>query len=470
MTKQLRAASTTQTHNGNELRLKVEEGEDELKNSQESMMLIDPEEFDSGFTHSQDIPKFPGAKKAPTIAKKVKANGSQELIDKELPAGSPSGGDNISQIPNDTDPSAGYLEKESGLPVINNVSAEFVDDDELDDEEESSEFDDLPHINATVVNEDNVGDEFEDLGTDDEEFSEEPAPVEAEGMAGTPNEEDPEDFAGQSTVDELPLVDVDEVPDTEGSEDLTFAVTASNVLVIRRDRVIASMGPRQAKKIGVQTFYLGDQFHDVTAHAIDTKGLRKGLIQQGFVLARVKVTAIKAISKIVSKKVEAGMAVRREQIEARDKALEHSLAIAAVGINKRYFKDAENPLKAALIVELKSAGVRGASQIVSTAFGEYGVKYAKSILTLANKISAMPEEVRDGHAEALDMTSDEDFDDTPIEVESDTEDEDKFEDLGHGSTVTAALSTPYHRKYPGALLAGVDPSVHDLLFGNKPLV
>jgi len=497
MTKTVRAASTTMTHDGNDLKLKVEQGDQDLENSQKSMMLIDPDELESGFTHSTETPKMPGDKKAPTTAavKKVeataakpaakapvKANGApaQDLVDKEVPKGAPDGTVELAELPNEEDPSAGYLEKEAGMPVLNNAS---VDDSEFHDEGENdidsaNEFDDLPNMTAAPMMDEGLDGEFEDLGTG-EPVADENA-VEAEGMAGTPNmapAAECADFASpESTAEEMPLLDVDGVPDDEGTDDLAFACVAGNVLVLRKDRVIASMGPKQAKKIGAADVYDGEQYQAVTAHAIEQKGLRKGLVQQGFVLSKVKMTASAATAKVVAAKVEAGLKARHEQLAARDKALEHSIAIASVGINKRFFKDAENPLKDALIAELKTAGVRGAEKLVANAFAEHGPGYAKSIMTLANRIVAAPEEVRNQYADALDMTSDEDFmDDEPaMEVEGGEgciDGEDEFEDLGHGATVTAALSAPSIRKYPGALLAGMkDAGSHALLFGDTPLV
>jgi hypothetical protein len=161
--------------------------------------------------------------------------------------------------------------------------------------------------------------------------------------------------------------------------------------------------------------------------------------------------------------------------------MDQSLAIAAVGINKRYFKDYPNPLKAALLQQLTQAGVRGAASLVSAAFSEHGVEYARSILALAQKISAMPEEVRDNHAESLDMTSDGDFmedEDTEVVGLAEDEDgEDEFEDFGTGApaSVTAALerSSPRRLSQPGGkVYAGVKDvaGVNKLLFGNQSLV
>ena len=498
------AASTTMTHDGNGKDLKVEQGDQGLENSQQPMMLIDPASLESGPTHSQEEPKMPGKTKAPTTAsatpvaaakKKpaVQANGApaQSLKDETMPSSG-----NISQLDNDVDPGAGYLEKEAGMPVVHNASAdeenelndapapeapgadEFEEDDESDPMAASTEFDDLPSLSADDLDDD----EFEDVGF---EAPAPEAPVEAYMGAGAPNEApamecaDFEAEAPAAAEEQMPLVDVDNVEDVEGSDALAFASIGAAVHVIRSNRIIASMGPAAARKLNVTDVYQTPQYQDVVAHAVDTKGLRRGLVAQGFTLAKVALSASKATSRVVQAKVEAGMKSRVEAIAKQNAAMEQSLAIAAVGINKRYFKDAPNPLKAALLEQLKQAGVRGAQSLISAAFAEHGVEYAKSILTLAQRIAAMPEEVRDNHAEALDMTSDEDFvDDAGTEVDSEVDGddtEDEFEDIGAPSSVTAALSSagPRRLSQPGGkVTAGISDmaSVNKLLFGNQSLV
>jgi hypothetical protein len=110
---------------------------------------------------------------------------------------------------------------------------------------------------------------------------------------------------------------------------------------------------------------------------------------------------------------------------------------------------------------------------VQAAFAQYGVSYAKSILTLANKISAMPEQVRNQYAEALDLTEDGDFDPDDA-LESDVDEEGVMEDEGDfepiPASVTAALSSPIRRT--GTLLsAGVKTNAAlQILNGNQSLI
>jgi hypothetical protein len=235
--------------------------------------------------------------------------------------------------------------------------------------------------------------------------------------------------------------------------------------VIRSNRIIASMGPKAARMADVLDVYQLPQFQDVTAHAIATKGLRKGLVQSGFKLACVKLSASKAADKVVKAKVLAGVKQQMDLIARKDEALEQSLAIAAVGINRHFFKDVTNELKAGLESELETAGVRGGQRMVRAMFAQHGVSYAKAILSLAKKISAMPIQVRNQYSAALDMTDDTDFGPETAEVEE-TEEEDEID---NPTSVTSSLLTPLRRNSQ-LLRATRNSDAQAILSGTKSLV
>ena len=117
------------------------------------------------------------------------------------------------------------------------------------------------------------------------------------------------------------------------------------------------------------------------------------------------------LNKRVTAKAEKLTAAVRAEHQARSEVLEQCLAIAAVGINRQYFRDTRNELRAALIEELETANVRGADKLVRRIFASKGVDYAKAILTLAMKLTSKSDEVRAEYVEALDLTSDGEVDD-----------------------------------------------------------
>ena len=473
MTEKRRVTAATSTHSQGE----VKQGSSESKdtNHQESMMLIDPEDVGGGSTHSQDVPKTKGAKKAPTTA---------SIRDEEIPAGG-----RIAQIPNDEDPAAGYLETESGMPVIDNsVEAETEEPAAEEVPEETLEGEEGVEVTDPLDDGDDVEAEFEDLADldagDDVEAEFEEDDMDAFGepeveAEAEPEAEDAEPEAlpfedDSANAEDVSLLDADAVGDDE-VDDLAFATTANAVHVIRANRIIASMGPASARKVKMDDIYLSEQFHAAVQAGVEAKGLRKGLVQAGFVLAKVKVgAASKAASKAIEAKVQSRIEAKMSSLAKRDAALEQSLAIAAVGINRRYFKDTENELRAALENELAAAGVRGGARLVQAAFQKHGVPYAKAILTLAKKLSAMSEEVRDQYASALDLTDDSEF----IESEMDEGDDEDFDGMPDETetvpaSVTAALVSPARRSNQTAALlkAGVkNQAAMSILAGNASLV
>ena len=111
--------------------------------------------------------------------------------------------------------------------------------------------------------------------------------------------------------------------------------------------------------------------------------------------------------------------------------------------------------------------MRGAGNVIRAMFAQHGVSYAKSILTLANKISAMPEDVRNQYAEALDLTNDDDFD---VAADMEDDESDDMEDAIPAS-VTAALVSPARRQTAALLKAGVSTNAAlSILSGDASLV
>lgn len=456
-----RLVAATSTHSGE--KVVVPTAETVLKTSQAgAQMLIDPEDLTSGSTHSSEKIQVNGPKKAPTTA----ALHDDEL-DSPVSTHTTASEDDGSQadqnyVDQDQDGDADSALPMVEVPAAADVDSEFNFDDEDDEEVDSGmdEFSDLPNI-ETEASEEAEEDNMEDAIVE-EEFE-----------------------ASCDDTESVALLDADSIDDTvEDEDDLQFATIANVVHVIRANRIIASIGAASAKRAEVSDVYTTPQFQDVVVANIEQRGLRKGLVQSGFVLARVKLSASsKATAKAVTAKVEAALAKKTALMAQREKALNQSLAIAAVGINRRFFKDTPNELKANLEAELVQLGVRGGQNLVRAMFAKYGVSYAKSILTLAQKIAAMPEEMRDGYVDALDMT--EDGDEPLDEVESEFEGgDDELSEDGFGveddefnsvppASISAALlhSKPNRRGVASLLSAGVKTTAAmNILNGSQSLV
>lgn len=394
-TRRLRAGTTLED-SGSDTKIKPQSTQD-LKNNMLPELLIDPEDDEGGSTYTsvtasaKDKPRTTQAQRIAAARRKLRAAETTNVGTM----------DNIV-----TDDELGpELEEQADVDLNNNMAPEalFV---VAAGEDEDDDWDaplDAPQD----------GDDAEDDLDDDVEADEDIA-----ASAGEDAEPafEIEDGAPEGEVQDL--VDIDEVPDDAGSE-VVFAAVGGRLSVIRANRIIATMTERRAIKAKVADMYMSDQFQEVTANAMETKGLRKGLKSMGFVMASVNVSTNKVVEARVKAQVSASAGAVKAKAQAQAKIMEQSLAIASVGVNRRFFKGHENPLKDALVAALAQAGVRNGHRLVSAAFAEHGTAYAQSIVTLAQKISAAPEEVRENYVDSLDMTTGDADDVVPVGADAD---------------------------------------------------
>lgn len=485
-----KVSASTSTHKGNEVDLLEDESGSEVGNNMSVDTLIDPEDFTGGSTHYSN-----GEPSHPTFAsskKRVKAN---ENADGDQGGSSLNpGSTNVSTIDNLTDPDQGYI----GATDMDDIDPDMDDDvdfgaedpDQSNPEDDDDQFTGTDPDDGTTVASDtelknSMGvstleasdEEDEDWDAapagDDEDLEDDLAEEDEESGNGGVAIEDVQDEPEEASTDEdVSILDVDETPDND-VEDVAFATAGTRLLAIKANRIIASMTGRMAIASGRNDVYLTDQFQEVTAMQIKQMGLRNGLKSMGFTLAKVTLAKASVLKAQVQKEVHKTTAAVRKVNAEKEKAFEQSLAIASVGINRRLFKNAENPLKAHLEGEFRRLGIRGAGRILAHAFAEHGPAYAKQVIELAKKISAMPEEVRDSYVDALDMdtgVADEPEEDM-VPIGADLDGDDDLEDEGFGGdTVEAALARPGTRIQASAAANGkYSVTANEILNGKRPL-
>lgn len=417
---------STSLHFPNETTKKPDENGQEVLNNQDPMMLTDPDEEEGGSTHFNNLEKYnqksnrmnggkttaaqKSAKAAalPKKAKSVKAGIAEDdadgLSDPDFP-----------DVEDDEDATFGEGDEDSGVdaateevemqecpePGLQDTQHFDNDIDPTDGYLTVGEVDDI----LEVDDDDDVSDEELEVGDNPQSLLE--IDDEGGGVFGTFDDEDEDEFIEEEEevagVDDMSILDVDGTDD-EG-DDAVFATVGTSLKVIKGNRIIASMGKKVAAKAGNDDVYLSDQFQEATFVEMKKHGLRAGLKNMGFVLASVNVGGQDVLNRRVDAKAQKMTAAVRRATQASTDALEQSLAIAAVGINRQYFTDSRNALRAALEEELTAAGVRGATRLVRSVFASHGIEYAKDILTLGQKLAAMPEETRNSYASALDLVS-----------------------------------------------------------------
>lgn len=415
----------------------------------------------SGYT--QDVP---GPDEDATFGPKDTAGPSQAST--KVKAGDDCGPQATTHSPNgeDVEPADGYI-------MVGELSD--LEGDDMMEDGEDEEFEDEEEVDADALEDDAGQNPQQSLLDVTEEHEVDAEFDDFEEPVGEPNEvedlaleEEGEEELEMANVDDMAVLDVDGTDD-EG-DDAVFASVGMKLHVIKANRIVASMTKKAAIKAGHEDMYLSDEFQDACYVDFKKFGLRAGLNKMGFVLAKINVAKSEVVNKRVEAKAKKVTAAIRRTTSASNEALGQCLAIAAVGINRQYFKDTRNELRATLEAELESAGVRGASKMVRRIFASHGVDYAKAILTLANKLVTMPEETRNAFAAALDMTTDgeietdedlygdpssPDFqseDDFEVAGDFDEEDDDEgfvdeFEAEDEApETIHAALTRPIHRR------------------------
>lgn len=395
-------------------------------------------------------------------------SGTQKLAAKskvKAETGEPNGLQDTQHRSNFEDPTANYLEvHEEGLQA---GRGEGMQTAELDDGVE------MPNANAPQ--------QELHVESDVEEFEDQ----EPEAMDEGADDEEIEEAVGPGE-EEMSILDVDGADDE--ADDVVFANVGTSVKVIKANRIIASMSKKVAARAGHEDMYLSEQFATVTEVEMAKHGVRAGLKKMGFVLATVNLATAEVLNKRVEMKAKKMTASARAEAQAQFDVLEQALAIAAVGINKGFFKDQRNELRASLESELEAAGVRGAKKMLATVFATKGIDFAKAILTVAKRVAVMGEETRANFVKALDMVGDELNDDEDLfgnsaapdfqsQFASDEEDHeadefaDEVADEQAPQTVHAALVRPATnlRRDVNPKSTGYSVSAAAILSGKAPL-
>lgn len=444
---------------------------DEMENHPSSSTMYDSEDVSPANTYTKIGARLT---KKPSTVGRLRA-----AVDDDLPNDS----NNVSTIDNDIDPLEGYDLEDNSDHSTGEVMTSLFDDVE-DSEGSYSKVEDLDNSGAPAValegdSEDwaepteeegeGEGEDEEDLGVRvEEEDGDEDGEVNININISKDEDED-EDDKVEEEGETFAIVDVDEIPEDDDGSLLAYAVSGSNLMVLRKNRVIATLSKKQAELRSTADIYTTDQFQDATTAEVRRHGLRAGLRSMGFVLAKINVAKSSVVNRRVRAQAEKLTASVRRNTSEYDKVMAQSMAIASVGINRSLFKDVPNVLRAHLEEQMQLAGIQGGQRMVRAAFAKYGVEYAKSVVTLAQKLANQPDAARKMYAEALDMTDDEGiFEDIADDVETDATvtdhelidpsvdfvdaAEDSFDDLeeqdfeddmfASNHSVTAALSRP----------------------------
>lgn len=232
----------------------------------------------------------------------------------------------------------------------------------------------------------------------------------------TPSKEAP---VAEDLHDELPaaMANADEMPNNDYSEDIdmTDAVDTDDLTEMSvfstTDSIMIASGPYilaqlQKEEAGEnKDIFNSDSFRKAVISRLQSSGFEVALKDFGF-----KPVVLKAsLKKSLQKKVEASVAGKTAQMDSERGSLvaswQQSIDIAAVGLNKNFWK-IDNPLKAALVRDLESAGMKknAADKLINRVFASHSLAYTTALIEQAKVLMKKSVEARNELADTLDMT------------------------------------------------------------------
>jgi hypothetical protein len=238
------------------------------------------------------------------------------------------------------------------------------------------------------------------------------------------------------------MMDVDLMDSAEDVplEELSLVWIRDKLAIATANQIIATLSEADAGKNAdiMQT----QEFATSIGFSIEKEGLAKTCKSFGFkpVIAKL------SIKKLVEAKVKAEMASKAKELDEKLTAVADDFGqateIAAAGVVKNFWNNVQDPLKAAMIAELSSVGIRSPNKLVDRVWEVNASKLLRIIIDKAKELSAKSETARNELAEILDSVK---YVPTKVTAEaeddSDTEDEEKEDDDEDGEdTVESRLS------------------------------
>ncbi len=159
---------------------------------------------------------------------------------------------------------------------------------------------------------------------------------------------------------------------------------------------VAVMNPIHASDMVKQLAAFPVKFKHAFFAATRDKGITASVAKDfGLKPLVIKLTAATLINKAIAKKVKEIKANYHRRGNNIRKRLQHSINIAAVGINKNFWKATTNPLRENLCQELAANNVRNPERIIDKVFEHHGEEYLRTIMTRASIIAKKPPSFRE---------------------------------------------------------------------------
>lgn len=320
----------------------------------------------------------------------------------------------------------------------------------LVEDKKLSEFAGTLHC-VTCGSEMNFSDEVESLGDDDLGYS-----ITDDDLTTSNDDELDDEFGIEANSEEYCENDEfhdDEIAASDESDEEEIyiededAVEASLVDIargktswVRADRkILAFVGElcvatlNKSDTIQSHAAFDKQPFMEAIEAHYNSFGLKKTLKEFSFKPHKIRVEHSSLLEDKIEEVVEQNRADVDTAVASWVSTFKQSLGIAATGLNKNFFQGKKHELKAKFFDELQSAGVRSPATIIDRVFASTSDDHHRTLLTLADEISAKPLEVRNSLAMAIGSAN--------YVMAADEEDEDEVDD-SYEEVVEASLEKP----------------------------
>lgn len=237
-----------------------------------------------------------------------------------------------------------------------------------------------------------------EIGPDDESGLQKLENIESEEVL----EDIPSPLDAETGLDEVSVIDAEGIDESISSDDLEIALMGDTLFVLSNNKTLAYMNKVVAAKSDKADIYTAHTFPHAVAVEIETSGLRKGLELLGFKLTTIKLDNRKALQAAVTKHTQKIKADAEKKAQEFTDNMAEALAIAAIGMNRGFFKGYDNVLKAAMITEMQNMGVTNAQKVVNRVFAENADGYTHTLVTLASEVAQEPADIRQRIVATLD--------------------------------------------------------------------
>ncbi len=206
---------------------------------------------------------------------------------------------------------------------------------------------------------------------------------------------------GEDTEDVDAMADVDEESDS-ASLDVSYSSSVAGQArwTAFYKGVPVAMASKSSAGKNADIFDTPSFGHAALATA-KVAGVRKALAELGFEPIRHKVSVSREVRRMVDAQVaEARTSLSSEQQQFKDRFMA-ALAAAAIGLNRGFFAEKKNPIKATLWNAMSSAGIRNPESLIDSAFRSHSDAYHKTLFELASDLVSKSADVQESISKAI---------------------------------------------------------------------